>query len=80
MPSPLLSMPDPELPSETPPAGPDLPPDLPEPPPEKGPPDPIGVPSPAPDTIDDPIVQEPIGIPGDPGGDTVPSVPGTIVF
>ena len=71
--------PRPDGPSPAP-AGPDLPPDLPNPPPEKGPPDPIGIPSPRPDSIDDPLMPEPIGIPGMPDGDVVPATPGSIVF
>ena len=62
------------------PTAPDLPPDMPAPPPEKGPPDPIGIPSPNPDSIDDPLMPEPIGIPGAPQGDVVPAIPGAVVF
>ena len=68
----------PDFPPGIPPTRPEVPPPMPTP--ERGPPDPIDVPSPDPDTIDDPGVGVPIGIPGDPGGDVVPATPGLSVL
>lgn len=55
-----------------------LPPEIPPMPSENGPPDPIGIPSPAPDTIDDPVSPEPVGIPGDSPTDVPPTGPAEI--
>ena len=65
------------------PTDPVLPPEVPRNPSENGPPDPINVPSPQPDTIDDPMDPGPVGIPidvPDTGPSTIPSdQPGTMM-
>ncbi len=70
------------------PVDPVIPPERPPLPSENGPPDPIGIPSPAPDSIDDPADPEPLGVPGDMPSDVpdtgpsiIPSdVPGTMTM
>ena len=67
------------------PTDPVLPPEVPPNPSETGPREPINVPSPGPEPVDDPGSPEPLGIPGDtpnnvpdPGPSIVPSdQPGT---